>query len=115
MRIFCWSLRFKPTDHMCGAIKEKQPKFSENRAPGNRFFLSHGTLDGTTEATTLRRSMRIRLLTLILAALLWAGAGKASVVIGPGDTAKYLAPVAAVNSGDAHELFSIAQEGVNMV
>src|SRR5437868_14878186 len=98
---------------MCGATKEKQPKLSKNRAPGNSFFLSHTALDGTTEATTLRRSMRIRPFIVILAALLLAGAGKASVVFRPGEKVKYLAPGEEEISGNAKQLFSIAQEAEN--
>jgi len=98
---------------MCGATKEKQPKLSKNRAPGSRFFLSHGTLDGTTEATTLRRSMRIRLFILLLGALLLVSTGRASVIFRPGEKVKYVAPGEEEISGNAQQLFSIAQEAEN--
>src|SRR5207237_1614716 len=113
IRIFCWSLRFNPTHHMSGATKEKQPKLSKNQAPGRRFFLNHATLDGTTEATTLRRSMRIRLFILLLGGLLLVSAGRASVIFRPGEKVKYVAPGEEEISGNAQQLFSIAQEAEN--
>jgi outer membrane protein assembly factor BamD len=98
---------------MCGATKEKQPKLSKNRAPGNMFFLGYATLDGTTEATTLRRSMRIRLFILMFGALLLVTAGRASVIFRPGEKVKYVAPGEEEMNGNAQELFSIAQEAEN--
>src|SRR5438132_1947662 len=95
---------------MCGATKEKQPKLSKNQAPGRKFFLSHATLDGTTEATTLRRSMRIRLFILLLGALLLVKAGRASVIFRPGEKVKYVAPGEEEISGNAQQLFDKAQD-----
>jgi len=94
---------------MCGARNEKQRKLSRNCHQARDGF-GVATLDGTQEATTLRRFMRIRLFILIAGALLMAGGAGASVIFRPGEKVKYVAPGEEEINGNAQQLFSIAQE-----
>jgi outer membrane protein assembly factor BamD len=57
--------------------------------------------------------MRIRPYILLLGALLLVSAGRASVIFRPGEKVKYVAPGEEEISGNAQQLFSIAQEAEN--
>jgi outer membrane protein assembly factor BamD len=97
---------------MRGATNEKQRKLSKNLHSRDGFFPFHA-LDGTTEATTLRRFMRIRLFTLILGALLLTDGVEASVIFRPGEKVKYVAPGEEEINANAQQLFSIGQAAEN--
>src|SRR5437588_11705644 len=57
--------------------------------------------------------MRMRLFIVLIGALCLAGGGRASVIFRPGEKVKYVAPGEEEISGNAQQLFSIAQEAEN--
>src|SRR5207249_11953296 len=57
--------------------------------------------------------MRMRLLIIVIGGLCLADAGQASIIFRPGEKVKYVAPGEEEISGNAQQLFSIAQEAEN--